>query len=87
MNKQQHLSEGFVKHCYKIVPPILPQELINNFVVCKLCSGILLLVENVASRHSFGGLWNFTCEKENLLSKSSKARPITPTPCCSISMY
>ena len=45
-NKRQQLSEGFVNSCYKIASPILLQKLINNFAVCKHCSGTLLLVED-----------------------------------------
>ena len=30
-NEQQQLSEGFANSCYKIVSPILLQELINDF--------------------------------------------------------
>ena len=87
-------SQGFVNNCYKIVSPILLQELIKNFVACKQCSGTLLLVEDVASSEQcsgtlllvedvassdgFGRMWNFRCEKENCLSNSLKARPITP---------
>ena len=44
-NEQQQLSEGFANICYKIVSPIFLQELINDFAVCKHCSGTLLLVE------------------------------------------
>ena len=46
-NEQQQLSEGFANSCYKIVSPILLQELINDFAVCKHGSGTLLLVEDV----------------------------------------
>ena len=37
-NEQQQLSEGFASICYKKVSPILLQELINNFAVCRHCS-------------------------------------------------
>ena len=77
-NEQQQLSEGFANNCYKIVSPIFLQELINGFAVCKHCSRTLLLVEDVASSHGFGRMWNFTCEKDNSLSNSLKAKPITP---------
>ena len=50
-NEQQQLSEGFANICYKIVSPILLQELTNNFTVCKHCSGALLHVED---SHDFG---------------------------------
>ena len=50
-NEQQQLSEGFANICYKIVSPILLQELINDFAVCKHCGGTLLLVED---SHDFG---------------------------------
>ena len=53
-NEQQQLSEGFANSCYKIVSPILLQELINDFVVCKHCGGTILLSENVTSSHGFG---------------------------------
>ena len=52
-NEQQQLSEGFANSCYKIVSPILLQELINDFVVCKHRNA-LVLVEDVMSSHSFG---------------------------------
>ena len=41
-NEQQQLSEGFVDICYNIllqVSPILLEELINDFAVCKHCRG------------------------------------------------
>ena len=53
-NEQQQLSEVFANICYKIVPTILLQELINDFAVCKHCSGTLSLVEDVTSSHNFG---------------------------------
>ena len=53
-NEQQLLSVGFANSCYKIVSPSLLQELINDFVVCKHCSGTLLLDEDVSSSHGFG---------------------------------
>ena len=43
-NEQQ---QCFAKSCYKKLSPIFPQELINDFAVCKHCSGTLLLVEDV----------------------------------------
>ena len=49
--EQQQLSEGFANICYNIASPILLQELINDFEVCKHCSGTLLLVED---SHDFG---------------------------------
>ena len=52
--EQQQLSEGFVNICYKIVSPILLQELINDFPFCKHCHGTLLLIEDVTSSHDFG---------------------------------
>ena len=52
-NEQQQLSVGFANNCYQIVSPILLQELINDFAVCKHCSGTLLLVEDAASSHGF----------------------------------
>ena len=53
-NEQQQLSEGFANSCYKIVSPILLQELINDFAVRKHWSGTLLLIEDVTSSHGFG---------------------------------
>ena len=44
-NEQQQLSESFANSCYEIVSPILLQELINDFVVCKHCIGTLLHVD------------------------------------------
>ena len=43
-NEQQELLQN---SCYKTVSPILLQELINNFAVCKHCNEKLLLVEDV----------------------------------------
>ena len=40
-NEQQQLSEGFANSCYKIVSPILLQELIKDFAVWRHCSGTL----------------------------------------------
>ena len=48
-NKQQQSSEGFANSCHKIVSPILPQELINDFALYKDCSETPLLVEDVIS--------------------------------------
>ena len=45
--------EGFANSWYEVVLPILLQESINNFAVCKHCSGTLLLVEDVTSSHDF----------------------------------
>ena len=53
-HKHQQLSEGFANCCYKIVSPILSQELINDFAVWKRSSGTLLLVEDVTNSHGFG---------------------------------
>ena len=53
-NEQQQLSEDFANSSYKIVSQILPQELINDFTVCKHCSGALLFIEDVTSSHGFG---------------------------------
>ena len=49
-NEQQQLSEGFANICYKIVSPILLQELINDFATYNHCSETLLLVDS----HDFG---------------------------------
>ena len=47
-NEQPQLPEGSADNCYKIVSPILLQELIKDFALCKHCSGILLvLVDNL----------------------------------------
>ena len=51
-NEQQQLSEGFANSCYKIVSPVLVQEVIKDFAVCRHCSGSLF--EDVTSSHSFG---------------------------------
>ena len=48
-SEQQQSYEGFANSCYKIVSPILLQELINDSAVCKHCSGTFLLVEDVIS--------------------------------------
>ena len=53
-NEQQQLCEDFANICYKIVSPILLQELFNDFAVCKQCSGTLLLVQDVTSCHDSG---------------------------------
>ena len=36
-DEQQQLSKGFANNCYEIFSPVLLQELINNFAVCKHC--------------------------------------------------
>ena len=38
INEQQQLSEGFANSCYKIVSPILLQELIKDSALCRRCS-------------------------------------------------
>ena len=53
-NEQQQLSEDFANSCYKIVSPILLQELINDLPVSKHCIGTLLLAEDVTRSHGFG---------------------------------
>ena len=53
-NEQQQLSECFANICHKTVSPILLQELINGFAVCKHYSGTLFFVEDVTSSHDFG---------------------------------
>ena len=77
-NEQEQLSEGFANKCYKIVSPILLQEPNNDFAVCEHSSGTLLLVEDVALSQGFVRISNFTFKKENFLSNSLKARPVTP---------
>ena len=49
-NEQQLLSKCFDNNCYKIVSPVLLQEIINDFVVYKHCSGTLLLVQKQSPR-------------------------------------
>ena len=61
-NEQQQLSEGFADSCYKIVSPILLQELINDFAVYKHCCGTPLLVEDETSSHGFGN-YNYIFQK------------------------
>ena len=46
------ITTKYFAYYYKIVSPILLQKLVNNFAVCKLYSGILLLVED--DGHGFG---------------------------------
>ena len=60
-DEQQQLSDGFANSCYKIVSPILLQELINDFAVRKHCSGTLLLVEDETNSQ---GLGNYIFQKE-----------------------
>ena len=52
-NEQQQLSEGFANSCYKIVSPVLLQELINDFAVASTVVEHLLF-EVVTNSHSFG---------------------------------
>ena len=52
-NEEQQLSEDSANSCYKIVSPILLQELINYSAVCKHCNGTILPVENLTSSHGF----------------------------------
>ena len=51
--EHQQLSEAFANRCCKIVSPILLQVLINDFAVCKHCSGTLLETELHISKMSF----------------------------------
>ena len=51
-NEQQQLSEGFANSCYKIVQPVVLPNLINDFAVCKPCSGKLTFKD--VTSHSFG---------------------------------
>ena len=53
-NEQHQLSEGFANSCHEIVSPILLQQLIIDFAVCKHCSGTLLLIEDETSSQGFG---------------------------------
>ena len=53
-NEQQQFSEGFENSLWKIISPILLQELINNFAVCKHCIGTLLFVQGVTSNGDYG---------------------------------
>ena len=48
-NEKQQLFEGVANSCQKTVSPILLQELINDFAICKHCSGTLLLIEDETS--------------------------------------
>ena len=45
----------------------LNHDWINDFAVCKHCSGTLLLVEDVTSSHRFGN-WNYILQKGARLS-------------------
>ena len=65
-NEQQQLSEGLANICCKTVSPILLQEFIKDFVVCKHCSRTLLLVEDVTSCYDFGK-WNYIFQIETTL--------------------
>ena len=71
IDEEQQLSEGFANSCYKIVSPVLLQELNNNFAVCQHCSGTLLLVEDVTSSHGLGNL-NYIFQKGATLFKQPR---------------
>ena len=43
-------SSSYCRVLYKIVSPVLLQELTNNFAVCKHCIGTLLLVQKQSPR-------------------------------------
>ena len=68
-DEHQQLSEGFANSCYKIVSPLLLQELINDFAVCKHCSGTLSLVEDVTSCHCFGNYDNLFQKEATLVNR------------------
>ena len=48
-NEQKLLPEGFANVYYKIVLALIMLELFNDFVVWKVSSGTLLLVEDVVA--------------------------------------
>ena len=49
-NEKQQFSFGFAHNCYKIVSPILVEELMKDFAVCKHCSGTFILVQKQSPR-------------------------------------
>ena len=53
-NEQQQLSECFANICYKIVSPILLQEHINYFAVCKHYGGTLVEMETRTTYFKYG---------------------------------
>ena len=53
-NEQQQLSVDILLVVATTVFPVLLQEQINDFVVCKHYSGTLLLNEDITSNHGFG---------------------------------
>ena len=69
-NEQQQLSECFANSCYKVVPPILLRELVNNSAVSEHCSGTLLLDENVTRSHGVGN-YNYIFQKGATLNRST----------------
>ena len=44
-DEKQEFSFGFAHDCYKIVPPILLKDVMNDFLVCRHCSGTFILVQ------------------------------------------
>ena len=64
MLNTRKLCESFNNNILKIVSPLLLQELINNYAVCKHCGRNVLLCEDMVSSHGFGRMWKFECETD-----------------------
>ena len=62
-DEQEKVYESFNNNSLKIVSPLLLQELINDFAVCKHCGGKLLLCEDMVSSH--GRMQKFECETDS----------------------
>ena len=64
MMNRRKLCESFNNNILKIVSPLLLQDLINDYVVCKHCGRNVLLCEDMVSSHGFGRMWKFECETD-----------------------
>ena len=71
--QQQQLPKGFAESCYKTVSLTLVQKLINNFGVCKHCSGTLLIVEDVS--HGFENQSYIFRKGTTLFNRSTQNMP------------
>ena len=58
--------------------PLLLQEFINVFAVCKHCGWKLLLCENIVCSHGFGRMWKCDSETDSCESNKLTYRPTMP---------
>ena len=77
-DEKEKVCESLNNNRLKIVPPLLLQELINDFAVCKHCGEKILLWEDMVGSHGFGRMWKFECETDSCESDKLAYTPIKP---------